>query len=42
MFHLYYFSEEYSKKQKKLEHEKKEWNDLMIEGFTSVYTAMRG
>jgi hypothetical protein len=42
MFHSFYFYEEFSKKQEKLENDKKEMNDLIVEGITSIYTAMRG
>jgi hypothetical protein len=42
VFFNHYFDEEYSKKQEILNQDKKDMNDLIVEGITALYKAMRG
>jgi len=42
MFYLSYFGQEFSEKQEKQDHDKKEMQELIIEGITTMYKALRG
>jgi len=42
MFYSDYFEQEFSKKQEKLDQDKQDMNNLIVDGISHIYKAMRG